>query len=228
MKIKIDELKKDWEQDYSDIRLGHRRSRLDELSWLYGKTKDKYKGYESREDAKLLLQILDHIKKEVDGDLVINGKIQVDIEQTINLQIQIEMIKEFNITAFIIAKIAGKLNINPLFLMSRLAHSHYAKFTGFAAANKDEMTEAEIYSPTSIVYNWEEIVNSNTILVQRDKELMQLPSISDAVIITEERNGEDVKGNIGAKSIIQIMMEKVEAEKIKFQNLNEFPVKREK
>jgi hypothetical protein len=231
----IDELRKEYEQDYADVRLGKRRSRLDEMSWIYSKTKDKYNLYEAREDAKLMLQILEQIKRECDGDIVINGKIQVDIEQTINLQIQQEMIKEFNITAFIIAKMAGRLNINPMFLISRLSHSHYAKFTGFTSATKEEMTEGDIYSPTGIVYDWNAIVQSNANLEIEDKKLQELPTITESVVV-EDKTGlnlnleqEIPKKEIKAKTILEIMLEKVKAKQAGFDKIesDKFPVKRD-
>jgi len=83
----IIQLQKEYEENFSDVRLGKRRSRLDELSWIYSKTKDKYIRAEAREDAKLMQSLLESIKKECDGDLVINAKMEIDVQHTINLQI---------------------------------------------------------------------------------------------------------------------------------------------
>jgi len=85
--------------------------------------------------------------------------------------------KGFNITALIISKLAAKKNINPLFIISRLAHSQYAKFTGFQGASYEEMQTDEIYSPTGISYNWDEIITQNAEVVEEDDNKKSLPSI---------------------------------------------------
>lgn len=176
---KITELQKDFEESYSDVRLGKRRSRLDEYTWLYNKTKEKYVSNEAREDAKLMQSLLESIKKEVDGDLVINGKLKVDIEHTINMQVQSDMLKDFNITALIIARLAGRMNVNPMLLLSRLSRSQYAKFTGFGGASKSEMDNDEIYSITNLTYDFDRIVQLNQARVDEENELKKLPQISD-------------------------------------------------
>ena len=151
-----------------------------------------------------------------------NGKIQVDIEHTLTVQIQQEMIKGFNITAYIVSRLAGKLNVNPIFLLSRLANSHYAKFTGFKGATRDEMTEDEIYSPTSIAYDWEKIVVDNERYAEEDKQLQALPEAE-----TVEIQQNNIIQAQPTKTVLQMMMEKIDAEKKKFENITQLPIKRE-
>lgn len=206
---KITELQREYEQSHSDVRLSKRRARLDELSWLYSKTKHKYLEGESREDAKLMQSLLESIKKEVDGDIVINGKIQVDIEHTINVQVQQEMLKEFNLTAYIIAKIAGRLNVNPMYITARLARSMYAKFTGFKGASKQQMNEDEIYYPSGIAYNFDEMLKKNEQIVEEDKKQQALPEMT-----IDDSNKQ--------LSIIELMKLKIQQRQ---QNLQQSPIK---
>lgn len=179
----IEELKRDYENSVPDVRLGKRRSRLDELTFIYSRIKTKFLAYESREDAKMLQSLLESIKKEVDGDLVINGKLQVDIEHSINIQVQNQMLKDLNISALIVAKLAGRLNINPIFLLSRLSNSYYSKFTGFGHANRQEMVEDEIYYPSGIAYDWNNIIIANAESNEEDKNSQNLGEIQEAEIV---------------------------------------------
>lgn len=177
---KIKSLQEEFRRDYSDVRLGYKRSRLDELTFLYNTTKQKYLQDEVREDAKLLQSLLEQIKKECDGDLVINLNAKVEVEQNVTLQIQNEMMKNFNITALVINKMAGKMNFHPNFIVSRLVNSHYAKFTGFKSLSEGESREEdEIFSPSGIVYNLDNIESKNVEITRElDKEKI-LPNISE-------------------------------------------------
>jgi hypothetical protein len=175
---KIKELQDEYSSKYSDVRLGYKRSRLDELSWLYSQIKQKYLANGSKDDARQLESLLKTIKAEVEGDLVINGKMQIDVQETLNIQVQQEMIKDFNITALVISKLAGRLNVNPLMILSRLSNSHYAKFTGFKEPTISREDD-EIYSPTNITYDWDKIISKNQDIVQEQKKLGELKQIQD-------------------------------------------------
>ena len=131
--LKINELRDKFKKDYSDIRLGYKRSRLEELQYLYNTRKNIYANskIKSKEDEKQLLAILESIKREIQGDLVINGELNVQIEDQASIFIKNQMMKKINISMYILASIAGKLNINPLLLLSRLNNSNYAQFTGY-------------------------------------------------------------------------------------------------
>jgi len=175
---KIIELQDTFKKDYSDIRLGYKRSRLDELSYIYKVIKSKFEEHELREDAKTLQSLLESIKKECDGDLVVNIHGKIDIEHNITFQVQNELMKDFNITALIINKMSGRLGVNPNFIQSRLMNSHYAKFTGFKGlkAGEDRLTD-EIYSPSGITYNLDDIENKNIEITREEDKLKNLPII---------------------------------------------------
>jgi len=175
---KITELQESYKQSHSDIRLGYKRSRLDELTWLYGNLKEKYNRNQLREDAKVLQSLLEAIKKEVEGDLVINGKLQVNVEQTVNVKIQQDMLKDFNISALIISKVSGRMNVNPQYLLSRLANSIYAKFTGFALPDKSR-EEDEIIYPSNVVYDLARIKEKNKQIITEDIDFKELPVVKE-------------------------------------------------
>lgn len=157
---RIEELKQQYQLEFSNVRLGQKRSRLDEYTFLYNRIKDKYLEGEIREDAKLLKELLESIKREVDGDLVINAKMQIDVEQTVNVKIQQEMIKNFNITSLVVSNMAAKLDVNPMYLVARLSNSYYAKFTGFRDPDKDRLID-EIPHTSELVYDMSKMAKAN-------------------------------------------------------------------
>lgn len=175
---RIKELQEQFQQSHSDLRLGHKRSRLEELTYLYNDRKQRYTKEPSREEAKMLKELLAGIKAEVEGDLVLGGKVQIDLEQTVNFKIQQDLVQNFNITALVISRLAGRMNINPLLLLSRLANSNYAKFTGFRTPDKSMETD-EITYPSSIVYNLDLIEEKNKEILQEDAKLAELPEFEE-------------------------------------------------
>lgn len=173
---KIKELQENFKKDYSDIRLGYKRSRLEELQYIYNNRKSIYSKSNSREDEKQLMTLIESIKKEIQGDLVINGNINLQIEEKANFFIQKEMLKNLNISMYVLARIAGKMNVNPLLILSRLAHSRYAQFTGFSENGQSPTAISdEIPYASNITYNWGKIKEQNAIVLEEDEKLAKLP-----------------------------------------------------
>lgn len=178
---RIKELQDKYQKDYSDVRLGYKKSRLEELSELYNQRKSIYnKNNHNRDDEKQLINLLGEIKKEVQGDLVINGSLNLSIEEKANEYLQNEMLKKLNISMFVIARLAGKMNINPLLILSRLANSKYAQFTGFSTKGLSPTAISDEISYTSaLTYDWGKIEEANNVIVLEDKKLSELPTISE-------------------------------------------------
>ena len=174
---KIKELQEKFKKDYSDVRLSYKRSRLEELQYLYNNRKSIYLRSQSRDDEKQLISIMENIKKEIQGDLVINGTLNLSIEDQANMYVKNEMLKKLNISMYIIARIAGRMNMNPLFILSRLAHSRYAQFSGFGenGLSPTALTD-EISYPSQIVYNWNKIEENNALIVEAESKESALPS----------------------------------------------------
>ena len=177
---KIKELQEKFKKDYSDVRLSYKRSRLEELQDLYNRRKAIYSTSNNRDDEKQLISIIESIKKEIQGDLVINGTLNVTIQEQANAFIKDQMLKSLNIPMFIIARIAGKMNINPQFILSRLAHSRYAQFTGFSenGLSPTALTD-EISYTSNLTYDWNKIEENNTIIVEQEAKEIELPQISN-------------------------------------------------
>jgi hypothetical protein len=155
-----------FKQSYSDVRLGYKRSRLDELSWIYKTLKGKYGESESREDLRLMLQVIKQIKEEVEVETLnvnINGGIS--IEHTINQHVKNELIITNNISVLVINKIAQKQGIDPNVLIHRMNTSFYKKYIKGELVNVDSTK-----LPSGQEYDFEKIKYSQK---ANDNELNQ-------------------------------------------------------
>ena len=171
----------EYKRDYSDVRLGHKRSRLDELQFLYNHRKAKYEQSGSKEDYKLLLQTIDQIRKEVEGDrLTVDGAVQIDVEHTVNMHIQQEVMKTVVINDIVVGRLAAKLGVDSRLLINKLHNSYYSKFTGFDG-QRELSEEAPMY-PSKFVYNFDELAGQQAMLKQ--KEANELASLPKAVSYT--------------------------------------------
>lgn len=173
---KIKSLQEEYQKDYSDVRLAYKRSRLDELQQLYNIRKSIYEKGKSREDEKQLMVLLEAVKKEIQGDLVVNASVNLQIEENSNRYIEQEMLKNLNISMFVLARICGKLNINPTLILSRLANSRYAQFSGYSPTGLSSTANTDpIDYASNITYNWVAIKQKNEAYNEENKKLAALP-----------------------------------------------------
>ncbi len=172
---KITELQEKYKRDYSHVRLGYKRARLDELTYIYQKRKDIYETNPSVENHRLLLQTLEQVRKEVDGDeLKVTFEGKLDINATINVHIQNDLLQKISIKDIVIGNLCAKYNVDPKILLHRLHKSFYAKFVG-TVKPEDDLLEAEMIYPSQAIYDFDKIVRLN-------KQL----DIEEAQIVEEE------------------------------------------
>lgn len=196
IQVEQDKYVKDW----SNLKLVHKRGRLDELTNLYEGRKQRYEETRSKEDYRLLLQTLEAIRKEIEGDrLTVDGGIEVNVQNTINLHIQQDILRNVNILQFIIARVAVRMSLNPVNLMQRLEKSYYAKFTGFALPDNNMNTD-EIYYPSREMYDFTKINNS----VEEAVVVEELPKVSEDI----EKVSNDLKSIVLRKKRELIESEK--------------------
>lgn len=183
---KIKSLQEDYQKDYSDVRLAYKRSRLEELQQMYNNRKSQYnKNNYNREDEKALLGLLESIKKEIQGDMVINANVNLQIEEKSNFFIEQEMLKSLNISMFVLARICGRMNINPNLVLSRLAHSRYAQFSGYSEKGLSPTAATDpIDYASNIVYNWPQIEAQNEERVKEETTLAKLPEVEIPKVLT--------------------------------------------
>lgn len=171
---KIEERQKHFLKDYSDVRLTHKKSRLLELSELYMDRKRIYQRTKNKEDYKLLLATLRQLNQEVEGDkLIVEGNIQVDIQHTVNLQIQREIMQKTNILDIVLSRIAARNNINPVYLLTKLHKSLYAKYSGFGETFERADEADEVHYPSMLVYNFDRIQSQAQEYQENETKLKQ-------------------------------------------------------
>lgn len=151
----IEESQRSYKNNLGAVRLGHKRCRLEELSYLYNDRKQKYFDTRGKEDYKLLLMTIDQIRREVEGDtLRIDGAFQINVEHRLTQHIQQEILKELVLKDLIVSRVAAKMGSNSLLLMSELDNSFYTKHSGF---NGTVDEEAEIIQPSKTEYDFDAI-----------------------------------------------------------------------
>lgn len=124
-----------FKESFEDVRLGYKRSRLEELAWIYQQVKNDFKnpklGIARRNSfSKEMRDILKQIKDEVEGDVIrIEGSL--DVNHHLQAHIVNEIIDRETLRTVVIAKIASKLNLEPLSLTYEMQKSHYALFNSY-------------------------------------------------------------------------------------------------
>ncbi len=209
---KINERQEEFKRDYSDVRLGYKRSRLDELSYLFVTRKDLYSSNKKLDDSKELRAILEQIRKEVEGDsLTINGTFNVNHDIRVQQQVSENLMKEINLKALILSRVAAKFGKNPVQLQYQLINSYYSKFSGYAPPDSNILTDEIIY-PSALIYDFDmvrakhnqnkieeaEVIESSTEEITKDDK----QAIDDARaaimkrLIEQKKMNRDTKENI--------------------------------
>lgn len=139
---------------YSDIRLGYKRSRLEELSWLYITRKRIYEHTKKGDDHRLLLMTLEQLRKEIEGDtLRIDGNLNASIELTVQEHINKELFSNFPLKEIILARVAARASVQMETLLVEINKSYYNKFLHPAA---DTQVELPAY-PSTQTYDFDRI-----------------------------------------------------------------------
>jgi len=196
---KILELQKEYTNNFKTVRLAHKKSRLEEYLWLYLETKEQYQSAKSRDDRKFLKDLLESIRREVDGDVLrIEGDVNVNIEHTLNIHIHRELFKKLPINEIIITRVATRTGINPLLLLYRLQNSYYAKYTGFAPKDEQKVYDLPEY-PSAQVYDLNKLMQMNQEVNKREQKTAQVLQRIIDIPHTEVKKAKTVKELIREK-----------------------------
>jgi hypothetical protein len=199
-KSEIDKLQERHRNKYDHIRLTIKTSRLEELTWMYNKIKRKYEGNTNREDHKTMLQTLESIRKEVEGDkLTIQANVDISVQQEVSIQIKNELLKDLPLREIIIGRLAAKTGIPPRELINDLSTSYYAKLNSLLGKVEDVDFE-EIEFPSLQSYDFTEIEKINRKNEELDKQNVDKLKIENEKREIENRN----------KSLKEAMLRKVE------------------
>lgn len=178
---KIEEHKR----SFSDIRLGYKRSRLEELSWMYMRRKRIYEVTNKPDDHRLLLQTIEQIRKEAEGDMLkIDANMNLTMESTIQEHIHNELLKYINLKEIIMARVAAKSNIPALKLIESMSHSYYHKV--LESSQETRMTDY----PSLEIYDFDKI---NRIQAQKENQQHLIQSETTQISTIEVKAVESIK-----------------------------------
>lgn len=160
-KNSIISLNDDYIRNYNDIRLSHKKGRLEEYLEIYNKQKEIWLNSPTPQNTVILTQILKNIRDEVeDPKLKIEHNISHSIDITVGYHIQQEIMKGMTITDIVIARAAARLRVNTAFLLERLHTSVYNKNSGFERPDGD-IEDQDVPFASNIVYNWNDIARKH-------------------------------------------------------------------
>ena len=203
---KIQALQETFKKSTDEVRLSHKRGRLEEYTFLYEDRKRKYESTGARAEAELMIKILKQLKDEMHiNSLNISGEVTHKIELTVAEHVEREIMGSLAINDIIIARAAFRMGVNPALLINRLHNSIYSKFSGFNTQNQDFMSE-EVQYPSTMVYDWKAIAKKHKNPEEQRKEYSKFEEIKG-----EEK---DSISNIRAELKAKLLAKKGKIDKI--------------
>jgi len=176
----IEEKKRLYSISFSDVRLGHKRSRIEELCLMYNLFKAKMLDSKKETTARLLKDILKDIKEEVEGDVItINGSVDINMVATIEHHVKKEALKHISIRQIIIGRVAAKNDVSVEGLIARLSDSYYSGFTKMSEAEDMEYEEVEYPSEKHYDFNVIETQEETRKIEAANKETRLRQNLAD-------------------------------------------------
>lgn len=170
----INKLIEEHQRTYSDIRLGHKRSRLEELVWLYNSRKRIFDVTKKADDHRLLLATLNQIKQEAEGDVIrIDGNVDININSSIEQHIQQNLMKTIGIKEIIMGRVAAKINIPVTRVIEALNQGYYRRVID----TQDVEHEVMPSYPSTQNYDFDRI---KAVQAQKD-QIKEIQKTTDAV-----------------------------------------------
>lgn len=191
-------------REYSDLRLVQKRSRLEELTHLYNKLRDKIKTTTNREDIKVMKDILTEVRKEVEGEkLVLSGGLDLNIEANINVHLQREVFKEFSLTQIIVGRVASRMNIASSRIIEGLQNSYYARFNRFLGNEPEDVDFEEMEYPSQAGYDFEKIAvkhREEVVLTKQKKQELRVEETKATLRVEQSNLKESLLAKIREKT----------------------------
>jgi hypothetical protein len=181
--VEVEKRREEYRNKVVDVRLYNKRSRLEELGWMYSRMRQRYVLLDSAVAYNAMLRTLEQIRKEAEGDTItINGAIDVNVEVEIQQHIQQEIYKTVNLKEIILGRVAARMGYDLPKLIAGLHNSYYSKFIQISG-NFDE--DAVMSYPSSSQYDFNDIakkVNTNEIEDVKAEEVTETEKITAANI----------------------------------------------
>lgn len=159
-KLEIEKLQSDYDKEYDTVGVARKRSRLEQLDYIirrYRQEFDEAQGKNMLPYGREIIKVLEQARKEVEGEQVhLHADGTINITATIESSKSVEQLySEINFMNLLIARVAARMQVDPLMIQHQLTNSWYAKFTGLKR-NDNLMNEIPEY-PSKIILNWGDI-----------------------------------------------------------------------
>jgi len=149
-----------FKESFDDIRLGYKRSRLEEYAWIYHNLKKDFKNpktpiHKKTAFSKEMQSCLKAIKDEVEGNLI-KIDANVNVNQQINIHLTQQILDRKTVALVSIAKAAQNLNVEPAGLIYEMEKSYYKKYNAFIGGDPlDDSLELpdQNYKPSDYDYD---------------------------------------------------------------------------
>lgn len=162
----IERKREEFKNKLTDVRLYNKRPRLEELAWMYSKARERWMALGTNDYYMSMLRTLEQIRKESEGDVInINGALDVNIEMTIQAQLQKEALKTINLKEVIIGRVCARMGFDPAKMIASLHNSYYARFVTISG---DFDPDARMVHPSTMVYDFAKIEQSTDIEAKQD------------------------------------------------------------
>jgi len=179
-----------FKRDYSDMRLGIKRGRLEELCDLYNQRKRIYELTKKADDHRLLMATLEQIRKEAEGDSIrLEGNLNISVDQIINQQIEQENLATMNVAEIVLARIAMKSGIPVSMFLAQVEKSWYHNAV-FSKDNAEDVDFEEIKHPAQQTYDFSAIAKIQHLeeenkpnMIEKAKQAVALPEVQKKVVL---------------------------------------------
>lgn len=173
-------------RSFADLRLGIKKSRLEELCWIYAELKADYRKNRQVKYIEQMRMTLQDIRKEIEGDkVVVEGNLDINIEADINFHLNSEVLRNIGLRNLIIGRVAARMNMNPNMLVYFLTKSYYAKFGGVVEAPAEDIEYENLRYPNEAGYDFDMIAKSQAAL---SAEVDAVEPILEALVTPTEGN----------------------------------------
>lgn len=177
--------------DVSDLRLSSKRGRLEEIEDLFYSIKSSFESTGSKSDARMMKELIESARKE-EGDKIsvkVQGELNMSVKHEIS-NVSNEIFKYLNINQIIISRVAARMGVNPLQMITDMQQTAYARFNGMLNVQGEEKDEeyAEMIYPTAMPYDFGNIEKAQKMLVAKRQE--KIEEIEEAKVIIERVGAE--------------------------------------
>lgn len=174
----IQERIEEFKRDYTDLRLAIKKGRLEEIIDIYNKMKRKFdaSAVKKNDDARVLMSVIEQIRKEAEGDTLRVEGLNVSIDVLIQGQVNEEMRKTLPLMEIVLGRIAANSGVPVEKFLGQLNESWYNK--AFDGRPVEDIPFEEIPDPTAIPYDFDLISRQHALAEKTGTELQTIDNKS--------------------------------------------------